>query len=262
MKAPEPNFTSSTRASVPSAIFLLMIDDAMSGIASTVPVMSRSAYSFPSAGARPEPAAQMTAPTSLELREHLLVGRAPRASRDRLELVERAAGVTEAAAGELRHRDAERGDEGRERQRDLVADPAGRVLVDGVLAQARRSQALTRRDHRESGRGSRRAPCRSGRSPSSWRTSARRRRSRACRRRSARRSGGSRSAAVALGADQVDGVEASTAAMRHARRASSRSRGPNASGITSSIVLMPETVSSSIPGPSARTAAGGTGRTA
>ena len=43
MNAPEPNFTSSTSASVPSAIFLDMIEDAMSGIASTVPVTSRSA---------------------------------------------------------------------------------------------------------------------------------------------------------------------------------------------------------------------------
>jgi hypothetical protein len=42
-KAPPPNFTSSTRAEVPSAIFFDMIDEAMSGIASTVPVMSRSA---------------------------------------------------------------------------------------------------------------------------------------------------------------------------------------------------------------------------
>ncbi len=41
--APEPNFTSSTSAPVPSAIFFDMIDDAISGIASTVPVMSRSA---------------------------------------------------------------------------------------------------------------------------------------------------------------------------------------------------------------------------
>ena len=60
--APEPNFTSSTRAEVPSAIFLLMIEDAISGIDSTVPVMSRRPYSLPSAGARPEPAAQTTAP--------------------------------------------------------------------------------------------------------------------------------------------------------------------------------------------------------
>ncbi len=43
MNAPEPNFTSSTSEAVPSAIFLLMIEEAMSGIASTVPVMSRSA---------------------------------------------------------------------------------------------------------------------------------------------------------------------------------------------------------------------------
>ncbi len=43
MKAPEPTFTSSTRAPVPSAIFLLMIELAISGIASTVPVTSRSA---------------------------------------------------------------------------------------------------------------------------------------------------------------------------------------------------------------------------
>ena len=41
--APEPNFTSSTSAPVPSAIFFDMIDEAISGIASTVPVMSRSA---------------------------------------------------------------------------------------------------------------------------------------------------------------------------------------------------------------------------
>ena len=63
MKAPEPTLTSSTSAPVPSAIFLLMIDDAISGMISTVPVTSRSAYSFLSAGARPDPAAQMTAPT-------------------------------------------------------------------------------------------------------------------------------------------------------------------------------------------------------
>ena len=64
MKAPDPTFTSSTSAPVPSAIFLLMIELAISGIASTVPVTSRNAYSFLSAGARPSPAAQMTAPTS------------------------------------------------------------------------------------------------------------------------------------------------------------------------------------------------------
>ena len=63
MNAPEPTLTSRTSAPVPSAIFLLMIDEAISGMISTVPVTSRSAYSFLSAGARPDPAAQMTAPT-------------------------------------------------------------------------------------------------------------------------------------------------------------------------------------------------------
>jgi hypothetical protein len=43
MNAPEPTFTSSTSALVPSAIFLLMMELAISGIASTVPVTSRSA---------------------------------------------------------------------------------------------------------------------------------------------------------------------------------------------------------------------------
>lgn len=62
MKAPEPTLTSRTSAPVPSAIFLDMIELAISGMASTVPVTSRSAYSFLSAGASPSPAAQITAP--------------------------------------------------------------------------------------------------------------------------------------------------------------------------------------------------------
>ena len=43
IKAPEPVLTSKTRAPVPSAIFLLIIDEAIKGIASTVPVTSRNA---------------------------------------------------------------------------------------------------------------------------------------------------------------------------------------------------------------------------
>ena len=43
MNAPDPTFTSSTRADVPSAIFFDMIELAMRGIDSTVPVTSRSA---------------------------------------------------------------------------------------------------------------------------------------------------------------------------------------------------------------------------
>ena len=43
MNAPDPTFTSSTREEVPSAIFLDMIEEAMSGTDSTVPVTSRRA---------------------------------------------------------------------------------------------------------------------------------------------------------------------------------------------------------------------------
>ena len=43
MNAPVPTLTSRTSAPVPSAIFFDMIDDAISGIASTVPVTSRRA---------------------------------------------------------------------------------------------------------------------------------------------------------------------------------------------------------------------------
>ena len=60
MNAPLPTFTSSTSALVPSAIFLDMIELAISGMDSTVPVTSRRAYSLRSAGARSSPAAQMT----------------------------------------------------------------------------------------------------------------------------------------------------------------------------------------------------------
>ena len=43
MNAPVPTLTSSTSEPVPSAIFFDMIEEAISGIASTVPVTSRSA---------------------------------------------------------------------------------------------------------------------------------------------------------------------------------------------------------------------------
>ncbi len=43
MNAPGPTLTSRTRAPVPSAIFLDMIEEAISGMQSTVEVMSRRA---------------------------------------------------------------------------------------------------------------------------------------------------------------------------------------------------------------------------
>ena len=64
MKAPCPHFTSSTSALVPSASFLLMIDEEMSGMLSTVAVTSRNAYSFLSAGASDVVCAMMLVPTA------------------------------------------------------------------------------------------------------------------------------------------------------------------------------------------------------
>src|SRR5699024_962610 len=54
---------------------------------------------------------------------------------DRLELVEGAAGVPEAACGQLRYRDPVGRHERGERQGDLVADADGGVLVVGDLRQ-------------------------------------------------------------------------------------------------------------------------------
>ena len=93
---------------------------------------------------------------------------------------------------QLRHRDAAGRDERRQRQRDLVADTAGRVLVGGRLRQRGEVHPLPRRDHR-GGPAADLAPAssRSAGSPSPAPTSARRRRSRGCRRRPPSRSGSS-----------------------------------------------------------------------
>ena len=64
MKAPEPNFTSSTSASSDSASFLLMMLAVISGMQGTVPVTSRSPYSLRSAGASSCEAPVITQPIS------------------------------------------------------------------------------------------------------------------------------------------------------------------------------------------------------
>ena len=73
----------------------------------------------------------MTAPTSSSWASiSALLSDGPPAG-DRLELVQRAAGVPEPAPGQLRHRDAAGRHQRGERQGDLVAHPAGGVLVGG-----------------------------------------------------------------------------------------------------------------------------------
>ena len=63
MKAPDPNFTSSTSPSTFSASFFDMILDTINGRQSTVPVTSLKAYSFLSAGAISAVYAAITRPT-------------------------------------------------------------------------------------------------------------------------------------------------------------------------------------------------------
>jgi hypothetical protein len=69
-------------------------------------------------------------------------------SRDRLQLVQSAAGVTEAAPRDHRHRDAARRDRRREANADLVADAAGRVLVDLRATHAAEPEDLAGLEHR------------------------------------------------------------------------------------------------------------------
>ena len=72
---------------------------------------------------------------------------------DGLQLVQRAAGVAEPAAGGLRHRGAARHHDGHQRDGDLVADAAGGVLVHqrqwlAVAAQVGEVEPLAGVDHR------------------------------------------------------------------------------------------------------------------
>ena len=176
MKAPEPTLTSRTSAPVPSAIFLLMIELAISGIASTVPVTSRSAYSLRSAGASPSPAAQIDRADVAQLGDELVVGQRGPPAGDRLQLVQRAAGVAEPPAGQLRYGRAAGRHQRGQRQRDLVADAAGGVLVDRRAAHRRQVQPLAGGDHRGGPAGDLAGPsCRAAGSPWPARTSARRR---------------------------------------------------------------------------------------
>ena len=84
----------------------------------------------------------------LDLRDQLVAGELGAHAGDRVELVERAAGVAEPAAGELDHLHAELGRERGDDERGAVADAAGRVLVDGRAGQPREVELVARGDHR------------------------------------------------------------------------------------------------------------------
>ena len=114
-----------------------MIDDAISDTMSTVAVTSRSAYSFLSAGTRSRALPDDRDADLAELRDQLLVRQLHPVPRDRLQLVEGAAGVPEPATAHLPERDAAGGDDRADGDRRLVPDAAGRVLVDHLPAERR-----------------------------------------------------------------------------------------------------------------------------
>ena len=74
--------------------------------------------------------AEHRAPDAPHLRLRLAKRELGAEAGDGLELVERAAGVTQCPPGHHRHGDADRGHQGREQERRLVAHAAGGVLVD------------------------------------------------------------------------------------------------------------------------------------
>ena len=103
----------------------------------------------------------MTIPVSASTRRNSAGGQEDVHAGDGLQLVEGAAGVAQAAAGQHRHLDPAGGDQRGDDEADLVADAAGAVLVD-LRAGHRRPGECGRRK-RASARSGRPSPARSGR---------------------------------------------------------------------------------------------------
>ena len=147
--APDPTLTSSTSASVPSAIFLRhdRAGDERDRLDRRRHVAQGVELAVGRRQARARRAA-MIAPTDRSCATASALVSIARQPGDRLHLVERPAGVAEAAPAELGHGRAAVRDERDERQRDLVADAAGGVLVDGRPADRRQVEPLAGVDHR------------------------------------------------------------------------------------------------------------------
>ena len=140
MKAPEPNFTSSTSALQPGGELLRQdrggdqrhrfdrrrhVADGIEALVGRREVGGLADDGAAGLARRPGG----TAPSS---------GWRPIAGNG-IELVERAAGVAEAAPGDHRHEAAAGRDDRRQHQRDIVADAAGRMLVEHRPAAVRQS---------------------------------------------------------------------------------------------------------------------------
>ena len=84
----------------------------------------------------------------LDLGDQFLAGQLRAHARDRVELVERPAGMTQAVAGQLDHLHPQLGGERRNDERGAVAHAARRMLVHSRAGQAGQVEPLARVDHR------------------------------------------------------------------------------------------------------------------
>ena len=130
MNAPLPHLTSSTRALLPSASFLLITDAEISGMLSIVRGDVAQRVELLVGGGDVGGLADEAAAHLAQGGAELVQGQRHAEPGNRLELVERAAGVPEPAARHLRHDDAAGGGQRRQHDRHLVADAAGAVLAD------------------------------------------------------------------------------------------------------------------------------------
>ena len=129
MKAPLPTLTSRTSASRPAASFLDMMEDAISGMDSTVAVASRSEYSLPSAGATSGVCPMNARRCWINCSRNSSTVRLVRKPGNRFQLVQRAAGVAQGAPRDHRNHHARRGRQRRRNQTGLIAHAAGGMLV-------------------------------------------------------------------------------------------------------------------------------------
>ena len=90
---------------------------------------------------------QMTMPVSASTLRNSLGAEEDVHARDGLQLVQGAAGVAEAAAGEHGHAHAAGGEQGGDDEADLVADAAGAVLVDLLAGHAVQGDAVAGSEH-------------------------------------------------------------------------------------------------------------------
>jgi hypothetical protein len=153
MNAPAPTFTSSTRASSPTASFFDMMDDAISGMDSTVAVASRSEYSLPSAGATSGVCPMKASLCLSQLLAKFVDGQVGAKSGNRFELVQRPAGVAQRAARNHRHHDTGRGRHGRRDEAGFIAHAAGRMLIHFQAGHRRQVHGSRRRCSHAFGEG-------------------------------------------------------------------------------------------------------------